>query len=41
MAMKTFNQLPNELKTLGIGRRSTTYKLKKWVDITKNELNIH
>ena len=30
-AIKTFNQLPSELKILEIHRSSTTYKLKKWV----------
>ena len=30
-AIKTFNQLPNELKTLEIDKRSTVFKLKKWI----------
>ena len=28
-AIKTFNQLPSELKTLGIDKGSTMFKLKK------------
>ena len=31
IAIKTFNQLPNELKTLEIDKRSTMLKLKKWI----------
>ena len=30
-AIKTFNLLPNELKTLEIDKRATNYKLKKWI----------
>ena len=30
-AIKTFNQLPNELKTLEIDKRSTMFKLKKLI----------
>ena len=30
-AIKTFNLLPNELKTLEIDKRASIYKLKKWV----------
>ena len=31
IAIKIFNQLPNELKTLQIDKRTTIYKLKKWI----------
>ena len=30
-AIKTFNQLPNDIKTLEIDIRSTMFKLQKWV----------
>ena len=30
-AIKTSNQLPNEHKTLEIDKRSTMFKLKKWI----------
>ena len=30
-AIKTFNLLPNELKTLEIDKRASIYKLEKWV----------
>ena len=30
-AIKTFNLLPNELKTLKIDKRASIYKLQKWV----------
>ena len=30
-AIKKFNQLPNALKTVEIDKRSTIFKLKKWI----------
>ena len=37
-AIKTFNQLPNELKTLKIDRRFIMFKLKNglWIMFTEN-----